>query len=884
MDTGYGLNLRPKVIRGTLNAILSGVLLLSVTGGAAVGSADEVAPPPHGRISFDGGGMLVRGLNDSDWARASINTLALPGDTLWVDEGGASELEFAGGTYLRMADASKLELVALTPSFQFRGWVGSFYVQRLVGAPGQCLMQTPACTVEIFADSAARIDIAQNGGVTVTVRWGSAEVRTDNGGAVRVSQGYRVWIDPGLLPSDPVAFDRNQSDAFDKWNADRAELLANGVKTLPREIPVVSAIGAAELAANGTWVYIDNRPYWRSVVVDYVPFRYGYWNYVPVVGHVWVGAYPFCYVTAHYGRWRYVSAYGWVWTYDPVWSPAWAVTVSVGDRFLWVPCDFYARPVLVADTAVFSVGSLTFSLSAVSWMPATYVTTGCAVVYPATPVIVDVVRTVPATQVNIWNIYVNPTYQRRIPRPVYPADSIRVRDYNPSRSIRGVPQTLLAENTAPAARAQTLESRIARSTFQPVMTERAAVDGGNRAVRTGLPSARNSMAGTPRSVRLSGDLTADAPSGGIDRRIRTQMARADYGNIGNTARTSGAGDARAGAIRDRAVLPETAVAGRTSGAADSKAVPRQAYAVRTPRGGGASPALPAERRAPNRESVPTLNNRIPHAPLVNIDRSGGGETLPPRSVGAESLNREPVSAVRDSAHIRSQLQEISNSRPSQTAPRESVSAPDSLRTSPSDAFSPRVAVRDMEPASPMLPGRSRGSSSGTSTPRTPPSRPSSGSNRQTDTTRPRTTTPTRPATRSFGFDLPSLSAPRSGIGESRTNSLSGTSLPSVTENRSSVSGLSEVGRLRPPVTSRIPSFTPEISRGGGSVESPRVDALRVNTPRVEMPRHQSSVQIPVGVSGGSRPSGGFSPRVAPVRAPSMPSVRNSNSGGFSRMR
>ncbi len=69
--------------------------------------------------------MLIQGAKESDWSRASLNTLALPGDTLWVDEGGASELEFAGGTYLRMADASKVELVALSPSAQFRGWTGS---------------------------------------------------------------------------------------------------------------------------------------------------------------------------------------------------------------------------------------------------------------------------------------------------------------------------------------------------------------------------------------------------------------------------------------------------------------------------------------------------------------------------------------------------------------------------------------------------------------------------------------------------------------------------------------------------------------------------------------------------------------------------------------
>ncbi|HOV60680.1 MAG TPA: hypothetical protein PK349_06390 [Candidatus Hydrogenedentes bacterium] len=836
--------------------------------------ADEVAPPPHGRVSFDGGGMLIRGLKDTDWSRVSINTLALPGDTLWVDEGGASELEFAGGTFLRMADASKVELVALTPSFQFRGWIGSFYVQRLVGAPGQCLMQTPACSVEVYADSAVRVDIVDNGGVTITVRWGSAEVRTDNGGSVRVSQGYRVWVDPGMLPSDPVAIDRSQSDAFDQWNADRAALLANGVKTLPREIPVVSAIGAAELATNGTWVYIDDRPCWRPVIVDYVPFRYGYWNYVPAVGHVWVGAYPFCYVTEHYGRWRYVSAYGWVWTYDPVWSPAWAVTISVGDRFLWAPCDFYARPVLVADAAVFSVGDLSFSVAAVSWMPATYVTTGCAVVYPATPAIVDVVRTVPVTQVNIWNIYVNTSYPRRVPRPVYPVDTIRVRDYNPPRSIRGVPQALLAEDVTPSARARVLESRVARATFQPTQQAGTTVrDGINRSVRTTPLTADNRTALLPRSVRLPENLSATQPTGGIDRRIRAQMAKDTY-EI--PARPAGASTA----ARELPVsgMGRPVAASRASDAAQTR-VPGMAtplertHALRTPRGGAARSPRSGFQENEASAGVPTFTNTTPHRPFVNVGRSSaGGDQGSPAASSPVTVDRSPVPVNRESRTIRPETMAV----PEQKGPaRTPVRVPETRPTDTVPEFAPRVAVRDMEPASPMLPGRSRGSSGSGSTtrPTTPPSRPPADTDRSRDTDRGRTIVP---STRGLDPRFPAVTSAPSVTRDIVPTMPSSPGFRPMTGSSRPMTGLPELTGGKEVAPPRVPSVMPETARRFDEVAIPRVEQPMSRSPRIAEISHPSP-RFEV-------PSRQFSPRVAPVITPTAPSARGGAAGGFSRMR
>ena len=420
----------------------------------------------HGRVSFDSKGMLVRGTGDKDWERATLNTLLMPGDALWVDQGGLSEVELAGGSFLRLADGSKAELQALPPTADVRGWVGSFYVQRISRSQGSFILTTPSCQVDVAIDSCVRVDIDEKGGATVSVRWGGAEVRTDAGAPVRLSDTQRLWVDPGFLPSDPVGFDRAESDSFDQWNNDRATLLANSYKTLPKEVAIPAPVeGVADLGSYGEWVYVDNRPCWRpTVVVDYVPYRYGCWNYCPSVGNVWVGAYPFCYVTSHYGRWSHAAAYGWVWSYDPVWSPAWATTVCAGDYLMWAPMGWDSRPVMITESAHFGLGGVDFCVSSTSWMPMSYVTTGWAPISACTPMFADTICTLPVAQINVWNIY-GDDHHRPHPHP-FDSNVFHERNYNPPRSIRGIAAP--HDGPAPGERAHALEARMGREHFAPL--------------------------------------------------------------------------------------------------------------------------------------------------------------------------------------------------------------------------------------------------------------------------------------------------------------------------------------------------------------------------------------------------------------------------------
>ena len=231
----------------------------------------------HARVSYESGGAMVKGSSDADWSYATTNTLVMPGDTLWADNDGLLELEMAGGTFLRMADGSKAEIVQVPPSGQVRGWTGSFYLQRVNRSSGDFSFRTPAATISVEQDSQVRFDVVGEGATTVSVRWGRALVRAEGGAPVAATAGQRVYVDPGLLPSAPVPFDKSVEDEFDAWNRERAKQLALGDQALPSTIPSSAPpLGYSDLGNYGDWVYVDNRQYWRpTAVVDYVPYRSG---------------------------------------------------------------------------------------------------------------------------------------------------------------------------------------------------------------------------------------------------------------------------------------------------------------------------------------------------------------------------------------------------------------------------------------------------------------------------------------------------------------------------------------------------------------------------------------------------------------------------------
>ncbi len=775
--------------------------------------------PLHARVSFDAGGTLIRGVDDAEWSQAPLNTMVLQGDTLWVDQGGTAEIEFSGGTFLRMADGSRAEIAGLPPSGLVRGWYGSFQVQRMNRSSGDFVFATPACMVEVERDTAVRLDVVDQGATTVSVRWGRVIVRTDAGGAVYVNTGQRVWVDPGMLPSTPMFFDRTVEDAFDVWNRERAKLLAEGFKSAPTSVSFApQTLGVVDLAPYGEWVYVDNRHYWRpTVVVDYVPYRYGYWSYVPVTGYVWVGRYPFSYITTHYGRWRYHVSYGWIWAYDPVWSPAWAATIRCGDYFIWAPVDFYHRPIVVRDSAVFTVGGVMFDISVSSYVYAGAFYRGPAYVYPLTPVIATYVRQRPH-EVNIWNINININAPNRVRTP-YTLPPDRVRNYNPPRAIRG-PAALDETALTAQHRAQRLESSLGRDRFTHVAST------GGRGLKTDLsPQGRMAQVRNVRMESTTADALRAAPKirgadpqlgPGIERRTMTASEATPRGDAGRGVRSGAApADAptRSGASMEerpkrgsavpseaRPIMPEPSGAPASAPTRGDAAGGGTIRTQTQPRG-SATPAGPAEQEnrpergapvtprteAPSLRGTPTEGRSFSPAPRT---------TVPPTSRDIEAT---PGIRGRGAAY-----QPTPSSRPAQTTPRPASPPAISRPSVPSMNPAPSRGAPAVSAPAPSV----RQSAPAPSDPHSAPSVSAPAPSVRQSAPSVSRGTPVINAP-SVGRSAPGISAPSVG------RSTPGISAPSVGRSAPGISAPS-VGRSAPTISA------PSVGRSAPTISAPSV--------------------------------------------------------------
>ncbi|MDX9971499.1 MAG: hypothetical protein RBU21_00775 [FCB group bacterium] len=806
--------------------------LVLALGMAVPANAESVV---HGRVSYESGGGMVKGTADADWGFATVNTLVLPGDTLWADSGALLEAEFNGGTFLRLADQSKADVVGLPPNTVFKGWTGSFYVHRVARSTGNVLFQTPACQISVERDSQVRIDVLETGATTVTVRWGRATVGTDGGQGVTVSTAQRSFVDPGYLPSVPQRYDTSAEDDFDAWSRERARLVAVGEKAIPSTYRVTSApLGTSDLANYGDWVYVDNTPYWRpTVVTNYVPYRQGIWSYTPGCGYVWVGDYPFSYVTSHYGRWNYNPGYGWLWGYTDVWGPAWVASVRCGPYFAWAPLDMHGYPVRYGSS-VFDFGSFSLTVGAGSYCLADNLLYGYSYGRPVTS---PIFSNISDNNVYVWNVTGNNVTVN------FPwAGNMPVRGYKPQRVMRG-PDTLEAGERVIRAgeRASRLESSIGRRDFSTV--ERT----GDRAIRTSTGTrtreARMRDVGVGTARTMEGARTSERVARALDSpEVRRTREEAREGR--SLATTEGRETSRASRDAERtrgdrttdtggmAEVTERATRGTRTIGSDPDATTERGTTTRGNRGA----AISGERTAPQEG--------------IRTERSIGTESRGNRTSAIEGNDRAVTDANR-SASTRTEARtaprsiSLGNSNRSAGQRTERVAAPPSTASRGTDRGM-STTPRSMERTAPT----SR------TVERSAPSR----SMERTAPATPRIAERTAPPAQRYE------SAPR-GIQRSEAPAPRVTTIPR-SEPRRSAPVISQPAPVRqqveaprrietpaPRVQERAPAVqpqrAPEIQR---RMEMPRATERRQEAPRVEAPRMEAPQRVERNLGGGDGPS------------------------------
>jgi hypothetical protein len=328
---------------------LLAILALACAGAAASAQAED----PPGRVAvlteIEGATFFARA-GDLGWTDAVRNRPITNGDRLRTEEGRA-ELHL-GTAALHLDRRAALEVVALDLQIaKLAVTEGSVNARVRDLSPEENFeIGTPQLALRAVEPGEWRIDIDPAGGFTrVTVRSGAAVLYGDSGTARRMQAGQQmVFTGRELTPLAGVP--APLSDAFDLWAADRnrAQDESLAARHLPREV-----VGYPGLDRHGTW---SQDPAYGTVwypqlpVADWVPYRYGRWEWIAPWGWTWIDDAPWGFAPFHYGRWA-----------------------IIGTRWAWVPGPLGPRPLYAPALVAFvggEGGSLTVASGpGVGWYP-----------------------------------------------------------------------------------------------------------------------------------------------------------------------------------------------------------------------------------------------------------------------------------------------------------------------------------------------------------------------------------------------------------------------------------------------------------------------------------------------------------------------------------
>lgn len=313
--------------------------------------ADDDLPGRVGRVA-NVQGPLYRAPEDSagDWAEIGLNDPVAQGDNLWVDHDGRAEIDYGGGQF-RLAGDTNLHVSRLDDR-QLGLFVaaGRLIVRVRVLDPDESVrVDTPASQIALARPGLYRIDVAADSPqTTVIVREGEAQIASSSGTA-QVFPGQTASVS-GVDNEQADIGNGGGIDGFDAWSAVR-----DRVYEQPRQNAYVSRqmVGQADLDPYGSWqTYPDYGAVWFPTVVaiDWAPYRYGHWTWLPGWGYTWVDDAPWGYAPFHYGRWAYISGrWGWcpgAYVARPLWAPAlvawyggsgWNQSRYGGPVYGWVP-------------------------------------------------------------------------------------------------------------------------------------------------------------------------------------------------------------------------------------------------------------------------------------------------------------------------------------------------------------------------------------------------------------------------------------------------------------------------------------------------------------------------------------------------------------------
>jgi hypothetical protein len=298
----------------------------------------------EGRISLLQGQVLLQTREEKDWTEASVNFPVMGGDRILTERDGRAEIQFMNETYVRMGEASQMEIIDLysdggKESLHLFFEEGKIYVRSGHGSGGgdsSFMIDLPYGTVSVYRPSRFRIDLTSSE-ARISIFEGSVEFRRDSR-PVSVAQGKMLILGEDRYTEVGQLYER---DEWDRWNEARDVELDRRRYAQSYLPPELEPYGY-EMEGSGRWIYTPEYRYvWvPTVVVGWAPFRHGYWTWRGGI-YCWVPYERWGWLPFHYGRWVHIHLHGWVWV-PPVprvifWHPGAVAWVMGPTTISWVP-------------------------------------------------------------------------------------------------------------------------------------------------------------------------------------------------------------------------------------------------------------------------------------------------------------------------------------------------------------------------------------------------------------------------------------------------------------------------------------------------------------------------------------------------------------------
>jgi len=305
------------------------------------GSAEGA--PAAARISYLDGTVFCWGPYDDEKRNLMINDLVREGDELYAAPDTFVEVEFPGGSYLRLDGGSSVVINGYRDDLRIKPSAGAFYMST--GDWTEGIASFGPDLAEVASASVTKLTISPDEARSVAVVYGLARINGKDA-AIEVADNQMIASRSYSSAWTSADFYPDEGGDFDLWSMEREDVL----RAPPGEdTPSYPLVGYSELQGHGDWVIVDGVWVWRPIHVatDWRPYSTGEWVWYAGYGWTWVSCYGWGYVTSHHGRWHYDPFYGWCWMPGMVWSPAW-VTWSVFDGHIgWCAVGWWGWPVVM---------------------------------------------------------------------------------------------------------------------------------------------------------------------------------------------------------------------------------------------------------------------------------------------------------------------------------------------------------------------------------------------------------------------------------------------------------------------------------------------------------------------------------------------------------